>query len=742
MPAGEAQNCPGSNGEEGIQSLFERLQEQNKYLQMLAFERECLEFNLNFEKLSGQMLGIRTLHEGSARRISAISPDGLIARMNQADPLKAVMVGDCIVSVNGVCGDGESIAEELQKVGTFNVLVKGAGMQDIISSIKELADYSRNLETLIFDRASMEVNLEVEKSSQQPLGIKTLRNGNTLRISAISSDGIVDRWNKANSSKVLMVGDYITGVNGITDDGPRMAKELERFGTLNIQVRGASAEDMVQTIKSLAQENRNLHHLLSHQQDEEHANSLQTHMVDVAGRRIECSDSISEKNAQLILRMQDLEKKNRELISDKESNEQTIELLEVEMQELFEKLNGLQSKRSHAGTAKDVQKANQDLKLKASTLENENNDLQNKVKCLEEQVIQLQANVRERHEEKMRLIDSLSSTENQHKSEKAQLLDKVAELEKSMLEQDFKLEQAEERIRKQQQYLNDLESKNEAALAEVRNLEETNRFIITEKEATVKGVQTAGGAVQSDVKAHDKTRRQVCDDNVRVFTRQEPNSFAVSPGRTQMKSASSRTPERLQNYVRILNEPGMQRASSEGQLPDTQASSAPCSGRGDETSIALSNSMLVSQCGSSDIFISPRNAKKMRVTPFSNFGIDRDRSVTGRALPSTESPSSIGSGRQSQGGSSAHSTTRHKSQSPSKIDATTAVMRPRQVTPKSTLSRRDVGAWTPNKSKTNSPNVSARTEGHSSPSMGSARGHPQDDKSLNSQRIQTRPGRQ
>jgi len=134
---------------------------------------------------------------------------GPMARWNAShahEPRAMVRIGDRILKVNGVEGDGNLLIDELKK--------------------------DKHL-TLVLRHAQL-FKVEVEKGSRE-LGMCVV-GGNVkldmLKISALR-DGVIQQW-KSESGWEVQVGDRITTVNGVSGDPQAMLEELQAKSSLQM----------------------------------------------------------------------------------------------------------------------------------------------------------------------------------------------------------------------------------------------------------------------------------------------------------------------------------------------------------------------------------------------------------------------------------------------------------------------------------------------------------------------------
>lgn len=294
-----------NESKEELQSMICSLEEERNELRMLAYARHEFEFSLDLDRSSGDKLGIKTIESEQMRCITNIYPEGLVAAWNDANPLKPVREGDLIYSVNDVGGDAQRISNELGQKKPLQIKIKGCNDKQLLERMKQLhlkqselcnglqatseAAYakekelqsaivnleseSKELRSLAFDRENLEFDLKIDRSSGAKLGIKTVPDKASRRISSIQPDGLIAQWNQANPLKGVRVGDSIVAVNDVLGDADRISEELSKQTQLQIKFTAGTAQDLLEFARELRDENIGLTAML-HKEREQHASFI------------------------------------------------------------------------------------------------------------------------------------------------------------------------------------------------------------------------------------------------------------------------------------------------------------------------------------------------------------------------------------------------------------------------------------------------------------------------------------
>ncbi|CAK0892220.1 unnamed protein product, partial [Prorocentrum cordatum] len=90
-----------------------------------------------------------------------------------------------------------------------------------------------------------EFSFTLRKADGTGLGLSVAQEGPALLIEAVRSDGAVEAWNKScagRPERIVVPGDRIVGVNGVTEDSARMLEECESQQLLRLTVRREGAQ--------------------------------------------------------------------------------------------------------------------------------------------------------------------------------------------------------------------------------------------------------------------------------------------------------------------------------------------------------------------------------------------------------------------------------------------------------------------------------------------------------------------
>mmetsp|Transcript_19242 Transcript_19242/g.43137 ORF Transcript_19242/g.43137 Transcript_19242/m.43137 type:complete len:328 (-) Transcript_19242:23-1006(-) len=172
-----------------------------------------VDYIVDVDKITGQSLGIVIKIDGwGALIVTDIASEGLIAAWNSSrNSPRAVEVGDCIVSVNGVEGDAALMKAEFFKSGPQRI-----GMR-----------YG--------DKAG-KTRLLLDKADGQRLGLAIKAVEDCLLVTSIAEDGLVRAWNSSHPEAKVLPGHRIVEVNGVSGDVMLMKQECAKVGLLRMKL--------------------------------------------------------------------------------------------------------------------------------------------------------------------------------------------------------------------------------------------------------------------------------------------------------------------------------------------------------------------------------------------------------------------------------------------------------------------------------------------------------------------------